>query len=432
MTILLDSCSYNCQNVGDLAMLKVAVSRLRELWPTGSIRVLTNAPDHIVRHCGALPTVPVRGRRLLLEEGILGRVRQWLPRAPADAWSRLESKLRLRHPQLFNRSLRFKSRFSRRDVGDVAAFLDAIDSADAVVINGAGIMTDAFKTSALGILATLELAQRRGLPTAMFGQGLGPIGDPELKRRAAEVLPFVTMVAVRESRGSVALLHSLGVAPDRIAVTGDDAIELAFKARRADRDNLSREAALGINVRVAPYAGVDDRMLTMLKEGLRGAARTHRARMIPIPIAHHGGGMDLASLSDLAGHENDDVPATTPELVIERVASCRVVVTGSYHGAVFALAQGIPAVALVNSAYYKAKMSGLAHQFSGGCAVVELNQSDASTALQHAIDRAWTTADEIRPSLLDAARQQIVDSRAAYRLFQQRAEDRSSGLRGIA
>ena len=47
-------------------------------------------------------------------------------------------------------------------------------------------------------------------------------------------------------------------------------------------------------------------------------------------------------------------------LVIERVGECRVVVTGSYHGAVFALAQGIPVVALVKSPYYVNKMAGLA------------------------------------------------------------------------
>ena len=67
MNILIDSCSYNCQNVGDLAMLIVAVSRLRELWPDASIRIITNAPDRISKHCGDVGTVPVRGRVLLLQ-----------------------------------------------------------------------------------------------------------------------------------------------------------------------------------------------------------------------------------------------------------------------------------------------------------------------------------------------------------------------------
>ena len=76
MKILIDSCSYNCQNVGDLAMLIVAVSRLRELWPDASIRIITNAPDRIAKHCGDVQPVPARGRQQLLDERLLGRARR--------------------------------------------------------------------------------------------------------------------------------------------------------------------------------------------------------------------------------------------------------------------------------------------------------------------------------------------------------------------
>ncbi len=78
---------------------------------------------------------------------------------------------------------------------------------------------------------------------------------------------------------------------------------------------------------------------------LTAAAADHGAWMTPIPIAHHGGRMDVDTLRELlAGLGDTDGGASleTPQLVIERVGECRVVVTGSYHGAVFALAQGIP------------------------------------------------------------------------------------------
>ncbi len=80
VNILVDSCSYNCQNAGDLAMLTVAVSRLRKLWPRAAINVITNAPDLVARHCGVVDTVPVRGRRLLLEDRLLGPLQHRLPR----------------------------------------------------------------------------------------------------------------------------------------------------------------------------------------------------------------------------------------------------------------------------------------------------------------------------------------------------------------
>jgi Polysaccharide pyruvyl transferase len=112
--------------------------------------------------------------------------------------------------------------------------------------------------------------------------------------------------------------------------------------------------------------------------------------------------------------DDDALPLDTPRSVIDRVGSCRIVVTGSYHGAVFALGQGIPAVALIKSPYYAAKMSGVADQFGTGCELVSLDRSDLPSALRAAIDRAWDSADRVREPLLRAAAEQVRRGRAAY------------------
>jgi colanic acid/amylovoran biosynthesis protein len=423
MRILVDSCSYNCQNVGDLAMLTVAVSRLRELFSSASIDVITNAPHLVVRHCGAVGTVPVEGRRQLLAEHLLGRADRWIP---GSAWRRVEESLRFNTPALFNASADLKQRMRVRlrsghgghggDAGrDLRRFVDAVSAADLVVVNGAGIMTDAFRDHAFGILATLDLAARRGIPTAMFGQGLGPIEAPDLRRRAADVLPRVSLIAVRESKASVPLLRSLGVDPSRLVVTGDDAIELAMPdgASRSARTGIERRA-IGVNVRVAPYAGVAPALLSDIKTALSDAAGARSARLVGIPIAHHGGGMDLDTLRELLEAEDGAAQLDTPGAVIDRIGECRVVVTGSYHGAVFALARGIPAVALVKSPYYAAKMTGLADQFGLGCDVVRLDAADLKTTLRDAIDRAWDSADQVEGPLLEAAAAQVRRGRTAY------------------
>lgn len=414
MRILVDSCSYNCQNVGDLSMLTVAVSRLRELWPAATIAVITNAPTLVVRHCGEVRTVPVRGRRLLLQEHLLGPVRTLLPGGVRRRADRAEDALRLRVPGLFEQSLRFKELLQGRPAGDVREFLRAVEVANLVIVNGAGILTDAFKENALGILATLDLAVRRGKPTALFGQGLGPIADPELRARAEAVLPHVRLIGVREARSSVALLSSLGVDPARVAVTGDDAVELAL-ATAGRRPSGSAMPALGINVRVAPYAGVGPDMLGALRAIFEECARTHSARLLPIPIAHHGGGMDIDSLRQLLPEAGDGAARLdTPRQVIDRVSECRVVVTGSYHGAVFALAQGIPVVALAKSQYYVDKMAGVAEQFGVGCEIVRLDSADFPSRLERAIHLAWASADQVHAPLLAAAADQIRRGRAAY------------------
>jgi polysaccharide pyruvyl transferase WcaK-like protein len=431
MTILVDSCSYTCQNVGDLAMLTVAISRLRQLWPAARIRVITDAPAVVKRQCGksgAVETVPVRGRRLLLNEGLLGRMAHHLPERAAVRWRTAEEELRVRLPGLFGRSLKWKAtlRGGRDAVGDADAFLTAVQHANLVVVNGAGVLTDAFKENALGILATLDLAIHRRIPTAMFGQGLGPIVDRDLRRRAEAVLPNVTLIGIREQRASLPFLLSLGVDPSRVVVTGDDALELACERETSAPQPGSEPKAIGVNVRVAPYANIERETLAAVRQAIESTARAHAATLLPIPIARHGGGMDIDTLrtllSGIGADETGGASLDTPERVIERIAKCRVVVTGSYHGAVFALAQGIPVVALARSAYYMDKMVGLADQFGAGCEVVDvcipkggdLAIAELAGRVRCAIARAWESADDLRETLLEAARRQIQQGRQAY------------------
>jgi polysaccharide pyruvyl transferase WcaK-like protein len=94
-----------------------------------------------------------------------------------------------------------------------------------------------------------------------------------------------------------------------------------------------------------------------------------------------------------------------------------VVVTGSYHAAVFALAQGIPVVGIAASRYYVDKFSGLADLFRGGCDVVHIDAPGAGAALEAAIEKAWASAPDLREALRQSAEAQIHRAREAYRLI---------------
>jgi polysaccharide pyruvyl transferase WcaK-like protein len=420
MRILVDSCAYSCQNVGDLAMLTVAVSRLRQLWPAASTHVITGAPQTLAIHCRDVAPVPLSGRRLVLQDRLLGRFEKLLPSEVAGRWGRVERRLRLRHPALVKYSLQLKGSLTGRDSSEAVAFLSAIDSADLLVVSGAGVLTDAFPENALGVLATLEMAIQRGIPTAMFGQGVGPILSPELRARAADVLPHVGLIGVRERLASLPLLISLGVKSNRVVVTGDDAIEMALPAAPASLEGSHQTSRkIGVNVRVASYAEVDREHLGILREALRTASRAHGAELVPVPIAHRGE-MDVSALRELLAEcDVDDLDGgaslDTPQRVIDRIRQCRVVVTGSYHAAVFALAQGIPAVALAGSRYYLDKMLGLADQFGGGCEVVTLEPAaGVASRIIDAVAGAWNNADRLRPALLARAADQVARGRDTY------------------
>ena len=71
--------------------------------------------------------------------------------------------------------------------------------------------------------------------------------------------------------------------------------------------------------------------------------------------------------------------------MIRQIQRCRLVVTGSYHAGVFALASGIPVVGLAKSSYYRDKFLGLADMFAVGCETVTLDESDCPTSLRDAI-----------------------------------------------
>jgi colanic acid/amylovoran biosynthesis protein len=104
--------------------------------------------------------------------------------------------------------------------------------------------------------------------------------------------------------------------------------------------------------------------------------------------------------------------------VIKQVALCRVVVTGAYHAAVFALAQGIPVVGLAKSTYFVNKLLGLEDQFGEGCQTVFLNEPDLPRRLYNAIEIAWISADRNRGKLQTAAIRQIELSRRSYERIQ--------------
>jgi colanic acid/amylovoran biosynthesis protein len=107
-------------------------------------------------------------------------------------------------------------------------------------------------------------------------------------------------------------------------------------------------------------------------------------------------------------------PTTTPTEVIDHIGNCRVVATMSYHAGLFALAQGIPVIALAKSKYYASKFLGLSKQFGTGCELVYLDDEKLPQRLKFAIIGAWESAPRVRPNLLGAARQQIAAGASAY------------------
>ncbi|MCV7124424.1 polysaccharide pyruvyl transferase family protein [Mycobacterium lacus] len=368
MRILVDQSGYELLNLGDVAMLQVCVGRLKNLWPNADIDVLTRSPQ---------------------------RLRQFCPGATAVT------------PDISPRKSRRSD--SRRLPG-------ALWRADLVVSSGGGFINDVFWFHGKRVLTLLSLAQRLGKPTAMFSQGIGPLTHPKLTRLVTRIMPRLLVIGLREGLGSVPVLRARRVNPELIHVTGDDALLLATTPERPPTGT-----AIGLNMRVAPYSEIDSGLASRAGVVTAESASRRGVTALPLPVSRYQTTFDLDAIQNGAsGRENgarrdaDDI--LTPEELAERAARCRVVVTASYHAAVFGLAAGVPAVCVTNSRYYDLKFAGLGAQFPGGCHIVRPGPC-FERELSDAIDRAWDASESDRDHMHSAAKAQIAQADHVYTRF---------------
>ena len=307
-------------------------------------------------------------------------------------------------------------------LAELERYHSLITRADLVIVTGMGGVTDAFPEFATALLDTLALAIHEKRYTAMVGQGFGPLQEPRLRALARTVLPRVDLIAVREQRASVPLLLSLGVARERIVVTGDDTLETAYRIRT---DRLGE--GIGVNLRIADYSGIGASVVPEVQTALRHVAQRSGAAFVPVPISRVPGEADLDSIRLLIG--DVDVPAMETndeiEAAMRTVHGCRVVVTGSYHSAVFALANGVPAVGLAGSPYYADKFKGLSDLFGDGCQTLMIDEPDLAGRLERTMTQQMARADELRPSILKEVAREIACGLAAFSRLADEAEARA-------
>jgi polysaccharide pyruvyl transferase WcaK-like protein len=415
--ILVDQSGYELLNIGDVAMLQSCIMRLKHQWPDAEIMVISHAPGQLESQYTNVITIG----RTFADQSL---IRQ-LPRKPRLA---SEQAWKMTGPYLSGR-LRARSAQDRP-----RSAIQAVHVADVVVASGGGYVTDTWWWHAAGVLSLLSLAQRLGKPTAMFGQGIGPIRQRALRAQAATVLPNLKILGLREDRMGRGLALDLGVRPDAITLTGDDALELI------DDKNVSVGNALGINVRVSGYAGVDSALAATIGGLVLRVASTLQAPIVGLPVSRQAVDADVAALRALFGDARNrpDIilnDIASPEGLVSAAAGCRAIVTGSYHTAVFGLSQGVPTVCLTKSSYYQGKFGGLQAQFPHACFVIPLDEPDYAERMERAIFQAWHLPTQARVAAHGTAAQLRNAGREAYTRFRLGIERRTlvtTDSRGLA
>jgi Polysaccharide pyruvyl transferase len=402
--VFIDHSGYDLLNIGDTAMLKATVTRLQDRWPHARLQIITTSRERLAALCpGTDPIV------LMPERGPIG----WLP-------DRVRGGIGLR----YKRAISARPWAAWRLSPGAGQLLDALRGCDLAVCSGGGFVNDSFPLHASGVLAALRSMQRRGVMTAMLGQGYGPLANPPLVELAGTVIPQLTLISLRGSQGAQAVSGLRGGRGEPV-VTGDDALELAGAGR------LAVGPALGVNLRATAYTGLESGLAGQIASVVAAAAAGAGMPMRGLPISWHRDGEDWRALAGAFGA--DSVVARTGRLVRDitslaaAVADCRIVVTSSYHAAVFALARGIPAVGISSTPYYDGKFGGLRELYGPrAVSVLAVSQAGWPDRMRSLVRAAVELDDGARAAVAERSAELASMSRGVYEALFELVESSSA------
>ena len=392
--------SYRLDNVGDIVMCKVAVDRVRAADPNADVRVVS-VSEELLDHHGM-------GHATAVDEG------PWLVWSrPVVAWLHRAGHPRVRAvPFTWPKPFITLARAARQvsGLGQAKQFIDEVLGADCIVLCGQGALHDGSSRRAARIASLVRLAGAGGVPIVAASQGIGPLDDAGLRRIVAEALREVDRLGLRDADGSVAALSSLGLAPSSWTVTGDDAIEWVL-----GHGTPAPEDRIGISLRDNKAAGVPGDVAEVVSravEAVHPGIAVEAVSMMEQPRAVS----DAAVLAEVrpAGSTvtaHDAEPAAS----LAALARCRLVITGTYHAAVFAQSLGVPAICLASTPYYGLKMRGVLDQFGGtGGTVLDPSSPSFEADLADALATWWEPDPAVASTLRASAAAQADASREFF------------------
>lgn len=415
-------------NAGDEAMLARELQRLRDRFPEAALTLLTDDPEgaarrHAVdarpsevvlgRPTGPTRTAPVRRALRSERDGsaAIAAVKRWLYGPVTRAYLALSCRAFVRSAA--------RMAAGRRPIGllghqrDLMETLAEVD----VVLAGGGLIPSLpalFRPRAALYRAAAEL----GVPVVLHGQSVLP------DDRASEALRSVDRIVLRDDGLSRRHARLLGVAEDRLLDGVDPAHGLAPAAWEAVVERLDGPASavrpgafLAVNVRGWEGRALDAGYRAVARAVEAFAAEQGEPAVVLFGMQAYHRDHDGRALDRLAARFDRLRPLRLggigdPRLAKGLVGRARLIVCGRYHGALFALEQGVPAVGLSVGPEYDVKMDGVFRRYGVPDLLGSLVDPDEgwlraalarAAADRPAISRALLARDEELAALRDAA-----------------------------
>lgn len=280
--------------------------------------------------------------------------------------------------------------------------IHAVASSDAVLISGGGNLNSTWPVHVYERAALASVASIFHRPLIVSGQTLGPLITGRHGELMSATLTSARLVGVRES-ASALVAESLGVLPEKLGLTVDDASFAPGAERAAPAENY-------IAATFAAHTGLTTRedFVTSVARVLRHAIELTDADVVLIP--HQGVGDADRADGDIAMHDEiraalgdlaprvHNLPVLDAAQIAHLTRGAELVLSSRYHPVVYALAAGVPALGLGVDAYTTMKIHGALANFGAGDFALS-TASLVDGTLEHAVADTWAQRTEIAEAL---------------------------------
>jgi polysaccharide pyruvyl transferase CsaB len=323
--------SYGGLNVGDEAILTVALNQLRSALPAVELTVFTRNVEHTRSHHAVHRVV---GARAALRDELVREV----------------------------------------------------ERLDLLLLGGGGILYD---REAEWYLQLPRIAQSLGVPTGTYAIGAGPLELPDDRRAVAEVLNGMVGITVRDV-GARRLLEEIGV-EQPVRITADPALLLEPSAPPGDvlaRLGVdSGRHLVGMSVREPGGGGhfEDSGYHRVLADAADFVADRYDANLVFVPMERQDVSHAHRVIAEMLLPERASVLRESygPREVLGIMGQLDMAVGMRLHFAIFAAVAGVPFLALP----YAAKVTAFLERI--GRATPQLAHPQHAGTLLAAIDRMW-------------------------------------------
>ena len=182
MNIIIENGSYHMKNLGDVAMLKVAINRCREFYPKAKIYVTTDDQELLFTEFPDVIPVEISYKQSWFNTRIIPIPLKFIPKFIQLKLMCLEKKIEITYPIIAFYMKGLLSKLNGKSY-EVKSFSEIIKGADILISCGGGLINDFSVNYSLELLDTFAIAQSLGKRTGMFGLGLGPVSNQELLKK---------------------------------------------------------------------------------------------------------------------------------------------------------------------------------------------------------------------------------------------------------